>query len=544
MTRLVPPQGPAVLVSWVSVGARAAPLLSALDVGSPLFGKVQKLYLLWRDAPGSEERVVLTETITALRKGLDPHCPEIARVQWKTTAQPTNHEAIRRFVEPELRRIRDENPDTHVFVHLSPGTPAMHSVWLVLCSTGAIGPPVTMLQGIPPEKREKGAAPIEAVAVEVDTWLRRVRASRPTGQHDDDARWEPTELAPEGAMRRVLRRIEDLAELPAPVLLLGERGTGKTTLANHLRAIGPFRGKDARGRPKDEWQSVVCGQFRGEVTLARSELFGHSKGAYTGATQDRVGRLELAEGDCLFLDEIADIDPNTQRLLIRAVEHGRFSRMGDNAERRSRFRLICATNRSLADLAGGLLDADFFDRIAMFTVEVPPLRACREDLAVFWRAVLHQVVKHAGVEAAGWRSFLSDDELLVLLRSHPLPGNMRDLQRVAWHLVAALHAGRQEADARGAAAATLNTKGQDFTELPTVDEVRARLPLATPLPDQLDALRRRYTDGALSAASGNRTRAAELLGVKRETLKGWLKGSATGAGAPAPGGRAPPDDDE
>ena len=414
----------------------------------------------------------------------------------------------------------------------------MHAVWLVLCATGFVAPPVTMIQGTPKEKRAEGASPITAVSVEFDTWLRRVRASRPASQHDDAANWDPTELAAEGAMRRVLRRLEELADLPAPVLLLGERGTGKTTLANYLRAMGRFQDVDGHGRPKPEWQSVVCGQFRGEVNLARSELFGHARDAFTGATRERVGRLELADGDCLFLDEIADIDKDTQRLLIRAVEKGKFHRMGENAERSSTFRLICATNRTLAQLAGGVIDPDFFDRIAVFTVEVPPLRACREDLPVFWRDILRRIAGKADIEAPGWEHFLNHDGVLNGLRAHPLPGNVRDLQRVAWHIVAALHAGRTSDAAGDAGLAALASGADEGLALPSIDLVRGSLPLATPLPHRLDVIRDRYVDAAMAAAGGNQSEAARLLGVKRETFKSWPR-AADGVNAPPRGENAP-----
>jgi DNA-binding NtrC family response regulator len=278
---------------------------------------------------------------------------------------------------------------------------------------------------------------------------------------------------------------------------------------------------------------VVCGQFRGEVTLARSELFGHAKDAFTGATRDRAGRLELANRDCLFLDEIADIDKDTQRLLIRAVETGKFHRMGENNERSSIFRLICATNRSLAQLADGALDADFFDRIAVFTVEVPPLRACREDLPVFWRDSLRKIAGSAGVDAPGWEALLDDERILAALLAHGLPGNVRDLQRVAWHAVAALHAGRSRDDATIACLAALDGPARANGDLPSIDVVRAALPLQTPLPTYLDALRDRYADAALTAAAGNQAAAARLLGVKRETFKSWSR---------RPAGENPPDD--
>ncbi len=509
-------------VSWISVGAaRAAPLLSALGHGSPLFGRIGKLYLLWRQGPDGDGPKAVADIVGTLRKELDPYCPEIVRIAWKTDASPTDHDAIRKVAEQALRRARSENPEAHVYVHISAGTPSMHAVWLALCASGFVSAPLTMFQTTPPDKRDARTPPIQPVSVAFDSWLRRVRTSRPSSQHDDVVDWDPTALAEAGAMRRVLRQLDDLADLPAPVLLLGERGTGKTTLANYLRAIGRFQAVDSAGRLRSEWQSVVCGQFRGEANLARSELFGHARDAFTGATRERVGRLELADGDCLFLDEIADIDRDTQRLLIRAVEQGKFHRMGENAERRSRFRLICATNRTPRELSSGVLDADFFDRIAVFMVEVPPLRACRDDLPLFWRNVLKRVVGQADVEAPGWEAFLDDAAVLAGLRASALPGNLRDLQRVAWHIVAGLHAGRGPDAARASGFDALRLARDD--DAPSVEVLRSRLPLATPLPEQLDALRGQYVEAALLAAGHNQSEAARLLGVKRETLKGWRR---------------------
>lgn len=524
MTRVPPPSGEAVLLSWVSVGARAAPLLSALDEPSPLFGKVGKLYLCWRDAPGADDRSVVDETVDALRRALEPHDPRIVRLPWKTEAQPTDHGAIRPFAERALKRVRTENPGAHIYVHLSPGTPAMHAIWLVLGATGLVEGPLTLIQGIPAEKRRPGGAPIEAVSVEVDSWLRRFRATRPrdVGAEDDGQLWDPSDFSEGSPMRSVLLQLQEWADLRAPVLLIGERGTGKSTLANFLRSMGPFQRRTPHGQVVAEWPAVVCGQLRGDAQMARSELFGHRKGAFTGADRDREGLIEQADGDCLFLDEIADLDRDTQRLLMAALEGRGFHRLGDPKRLHASFRLICATNRDLTELAGGVLDPDFFDRIAVFTLRVPSLRECKDDLPVFWRAVIHRVVGASGVSVDHVEELAGDPTLLGALRASPLPGNLRDLQRVAWHLVARIHGGAPRDRALRDAAAALARPTLATPDQPSVQELRALLPLEEPLQTRLDALRRLWVEAALAEAQGNQSQAARLLGVKRETLKGWL----------------------
>ena len=248
------------MVSWVSVGAGPAPLMSALDRPSPLAGKVSHLYLCWRDAPGGVELEAVRATERAIKE-LTPTNPTVKRMRWKTTAQPTDHAAIRPFAERTLKRVRKDHPNAHVFIHLSPGTPAMHAVWLVLGSTGLIAGPLTMLQGVPAHKRGAGA-PIQAVPLEVDSWLQRFRRAKPKtqGDVDDGQLWDPGDFAIGSPMRVLLGRLQDWAHLRAPVLLLGERGTGKSTLANYLRAIGPFQRGTPQGDAVQEWPAVVCGQ--------------------------------------------------------------------------------------------------------------------------------------------------------------------------------------------------------------------------------------------------------------------------------------------
>lgn len=504
-----------VLVSWVSVNHRAAPLLEALShPKSPLSDQIGTLYLCYRDAPDTDpgaarEKEAVHETVRVLRRDLDPVCPRIIRRPWKTSSSPTDHAAIRPFAEKVLKEARAKAPDVPIYIHVSPGTPAMHAVWLVLAATGLVLEPVYVVQGVGGRDRSPNQAPVARVDFPLDTWLRRYwrqRPSRPASE-DDGHLWDPTD-AKSPALRRVMEAIDRYAPLRVPVLLIGERGTGKTTLAGQLRARSPFQGKS-----QDTWPVVVCGQFRVNPQLARSELFGHKKGAFTGAVADRAGLLEASDGDTVFFDEVGDIDRDTQRLLMAALEGRGFSRLGESRVRHSRFRLVCATNRPIEELRGSLLDEDFYDRLAMFVLRVPALRECREDLPGFWGSVLRGALGVADVAPDDWQALGDHPTILQALAEHRLPGNLRDLQRLAFHALAALEAGESTDAAAAEAVAAL---GRARNVEPAAGHMQ--LPVPGGLDAELARVEMAWLRAALDEAGDNQTEAARLLGLARKTF--------------------------
>lgn len=513
---------PVVLISWVSISAGAAPLLTALaDPRSPYQGRVEHIYLCRRKGPNNERE---TEALERSKAELRAHAlgkvTEISVESWTTKASPIDHLAIRQFSERVLGKARRAHPDAELVIHLSPGTPAMHAIWLLLGSTGFVPGPVTMIQTADAHGRKAGNPPVQIVDVNVDSWLRRYRSMRlARGDEIDDGQlWDPSLVRSE-AMRQVIDKLSRWAAVPAPVLLLGERGSGKTSLAAWLRAQSPFI------NPKlEEWPVVVCGQFRANPQLAQSKLFGHSKGAFSGAHGDRVGLLEQVDGDSLFLDEIADIDRETQRLLMAALEGRGFHRLGDNQHRRSAFRLISAANRSLDELRNDRLDADFLDRIAVFVLRVPPLRDCREDLPLAWARVLSRVAQRAGIEPAQLAEVQQEPRIVARLLAHQLPGNFRDLERASYHLLAAHGAGMsldKLVDAVDEGLGASLASGRDQVD---VAHAIAQLPLgAGQFEAHVNEVRRTWLLAAHEYARSNKAAAARALGINRTTFKAQWK---------------------
>jgi len=344
---------------------------------------------------------------------------------------PTDHAAIYDWLRTRLPRIRRQFRGRELIIHLSPGTASMHTIWVLMAETGFIEAPFTVVQSIRARER-RGRPAVVPLSLGVDTFFKRWQESRPatdTERHGS-VRWDPRQFQ-SARLRALYDDARRVARLKIPVLILGERGTGKTTLASWIRLRSPFR-KPELDRA---WPAVPCGQYTPETM--RSELFGHRKGSFTGATTDRAGLLERADGDTLFLDEIGDVSRDLQRLLIKVLEEGVYQPLGSAEVRRTDLRLLTATNLH-ANALREKLDADFLDRIRAFTLRVPPLREVPEELDWLWSTVLEEAARRAQAPTRYARMGARHQaRVLQALRAHPLPGNVRDLFRVAWRFLAA-----------------------------------------------------------------------------------------------------------
>jgi two-component system NtrC family response regulator len=305
-------------------------------------------------------------------------------------------------------------------------------------------------------------------------------------------------IAVSGAMRDVLEVVDRVADTDATVLLSGESGSGKEVIARRLHARSRRAGR--------AFVAVNCSALPKE--LLESELFGHARGAFTGATRDRKGRFVEAEGGTLFLDEIGDLDLELQAKLLRALEERVVDVVG-GAHVPVDVRIITATHRDLnALVAEGRFREDLFFRLHVLPIALPPLRARADDVAPLFRRFAARAAAQAGRAAPEITPALED-----ALRARPWPGNVRELLNVATRLV--LTARADQLDAADLATADGQGAGRPKAASPTLDAGVLRLP------DEgvsLEALERAAVLAALAGARGNRSKAARFLRVPRHVL--------------------------
>ena len=299
-------------------------------------------------------------------------------------------------------------------------------------------------------------------------------------------------VADSGAMQDVLAAVRRVAPTSATVLVTGESGTGKELVANLLHEHGR--------RPKGPFVAVNTAAL--PEGLLESELFGHAKGAFTGAVRERAGRFEEADGGTIFLDEIGEVPPAVQVRLLRVLQEREVVRVGENRPRSVDARVVAATNRDLeADVAAGRFREDLYWRLNVVRLRLPPLRERAEDLPGLVERFVAAAAKRHGVPAPSFSR-----ESLAALAAHPVPGNVRELQNVVER--ATLMAGGGVVRA---------------ADLPLALAAPRERSAAGDAPGGLDAaveaLERRMIAAALAAAGGVQTRAAKALGIGERVLR-------------------------
>jgi Nif-specific regulatory protein len=311
------------------------------------------------------------------------------------------------------------------------------------------------------------------------------------------------------ALKRLLRTIDRIADRPLPVLINGESGTGKELVARALharsrRARAPFVAENCAALPDE---------------LLEAELFGHVKGAFTGADRDRTGLLEAADHGTLFLDEVGDMSPRLQSKLLRFLESGELRRLGDEKTRVVSVRVVAATNRVLEDMVQkGEFREDLYYRLAVLRVKIPPLRERREDVPLL---VAHFAAKAARELGRAAPTFTP--ETLEVLASHEWPGNVRQLENEVRRLVALgldpVKAEHLSTDLVGAGAPGAGAATRDASLAMVAEAVLHEVAATSSLEEALDGVERKVLARVLEETRGNRSETARRLGLSRTGLR-------------------------
>jgi DNA-binding NtrC family response regulator len=296
-----------------------------------------------------------------------------------------------------------------------------------------------------------------------------------------------------GKMKAIVDKVPAVAPLNIPVLIKGETGTGKEKLAEWIHALSGMPG---------ELVVINCSAIPRDIF--ESELFGHTRGAFSGAVAAKQGLIERAEGGTLFLDEIGELPEDVQAKFLRVLEDGVYYRVGDSIEHRSRFRLISATNRELSE-PPGRFRSDLFYRINGITFELPSLRERSEDIPLLVSTFLKEANNAYNKKVEGVSSKVMDH-----LMTYSWPGNIRELR---WfiHRAAAVSSKRMiglEETSSSPGMAPASPQGTEES---------------VPFPEAMERLEREYIRNALAAAKNNKTRAAGMLGISVRVLHYKIK---------------------
>jgi DNA-binding NtrC family response regulator len=334
--------------------------------------------------------------------------------------------------------------------------------------------------------------------------IQRISDHRALRRELEQARVELSGRKPEVAlvgqsppMRRVLGLIEMVAASEAPVLVVGESGTGKELVARMLH--------ERSARHEKPFVVVNCGAL--SETLIEAELFGHERGAFTGAVKRREGRFKAADGGTVFLDEIAELPLSAQAKLLRVLQEGTFEPLGTNTTVRVDVRVISATHRQLKErIAEGVFREDLYYRVNVIEIPLPPVRERPGDLSLLVQYFLHRFASKGRpvptVTPAAWAA----------LSQYNYPGNVRELSHAIEHAV--VLSGGSEIEPRHLPSTITASANRNLEAAAVSPEIR-------PLHVALREFERQYLLRAMSQAGSKRVRAAEMLGISRKSL--WEK---------------------
>lgn len=392
--------------------------------------------------------------------------------------------------------------DEELTFHLSPGTPAMAAVWILLAKTQFSAKLIE-------SSKEHGVKSVEipfdisaefipSLLLKSDERLEKMAASLPP-----DAPEFENIIHCSPAMQRLIAKARLVAARSVPVLIEGESGTGKELLARAIHNASP--------RCAKPFIAINCGAIPPE--LVESEFFGHAKGAFSGADKIRIGYFESANGGTLFLDEIGELPLAAQVKILRVLQEGEVTKVGETKAAKVNVRIVAATNRSLLnEVAEGRFRSDLFYRLAVAVLHIPPLRERQGDIGLLIDNFLEQESQE---ENKLCKKISASAKNLLL--SHPWPGNVRELQNTIKRASVWTISDTIQVDDVREALFILDSQRSDHILDRALGE-------GFNIQDVIGEVARHYLGRAMKETAGSKTKAAEILGLPNyQTLSNWLK---------------------
>lgn len=438
--------------------------------------------------PGTEKQTKATQAALRL---LHPQVEAEARELF--LSDPTDYLAILRGLRAHIQEIREENVNARFFVATASGTPQMHACWVLLAASGEI--PAHLLHIRPPRFVSK-EHPLVAEVNMTSPEFPLVRANigiAPTVEISvPNVDVVIRQLGLVGDHPAIVKAVETAAALVpsiAPILVLGETGTGKELFARLVHGLS--------GRPLERFIPLNCVAIPKE--LVESILFGHKRGAFTGAMSDQVGKFEQADGGTLFLDELAELPLPAQAKLLRVLQDGIVEPVGARKPHKVHVRIIAATNQDVRKATRrGQFREDLYYRLAVGEIRLPPLRERKSDIPKLALQILDRV------NATLKRPKRLSSDTLIRLQNHSWPGNVRDLENV---IERSVRLARQDVLERDDLLIGEPVMSADpLTALPEPQE-------GFSLEEYLTSARKQLILRALETAKGNQSEAARLLGI-------------------------------
>jgi transcriptional regulator with PAS, ATPase and Fis domain len=402
--------------------------------------------------------------------------------------------------------LETKDGDVDLTYHLSPGTPAMAAVWIIIAKTRF---PATLIESSIKGGVKVASVPFDLSAEFIPDLLRKPdeKLEKLTAGLLPEAPEFENIIHRSNVMKRVVAKARLIAPRSVPVLIEGGSGTGKELLARAIHKASP--------RKENPFVAVNCGAIPSE--LIESELFGHEKGAFTGAEKQRIGYFESANAGTLFLDEIGELPLAAQVKLLRALQEKEVTRLGASIPVPFNVRIIAATNRDLIkEITEGRFRPDLFYRIAVAVLKLPSLKDRAGDVGLLIDRILDQINKES-INEPGYKHKKISAAAKNLMLQHAWPGNVRELQNTLtraaiWSPVTTIDL----EDIRDAMLPMAQAGGDGLLGKPLIDGIN--------LSNLMEKLAQHYLKRALAEVNGSKTKAAELLGFSNyQTFTNWLK---------------------